>query len=307
MVVSRRIAVVGASGFVGRHFVRHAISAGWDVIGAVRSDAAARVVSASGGRPALASALDADVLAPAFAECAAVVHLAMIGSEHPGETYESVNIRGTEEVVSAAGRAGVPRVVLFSGLGVARYGQSPRSTNPYFLSKLAAEVALYRSGREAVVFRPSYVIGSGDPFVPRLVGQMAKGEVEQPGDGSYRLQPISVDDAAASILAAVEQPPLARPVAFDLVGPEPIRFDRFLERLGAIARAATKAGAFRVRVVGIADADARARAGGFLGMRPDALDCLLCDEVADPAPLVALLGRPLAPLDAALRAALPAS
>src|SRR5262249_28946955 len=170
-----------------------------------------------------------------------------------------------------------------------------------------AEVALYRSGREAVVFRPSYVIGAGDPFVPRLVGEMAKGEVEQPGDGSYRLQPIAVDDAAASILAAVEQPPLAKPLVLDLVGPEPIRFDRFLERLGDVAGAEGKAGAFRVRVVSIADADARARAGGFHGMRADALDCLLCDEVADPGPLVALLGRPLAPLDRALRTALPVS
>src|SRR5262249_61631818 len=97
-----------------------------------------------------------------------------------------------------------------------------------------AEVALYRSGREAVVFRPSYVIGAGDPFVPRLVGEMAKGEVEQPGDGSYRLQPIAVDDAAASILAAVEQPPLAKPVVLDLLGPEATRFDRVLEPLGGV-------------------------------------------------------------------------
>jgi len=73
-----------------------------------------------------------------------------------------------------------------------------------------------------------------------------------------------------------------------------------------VAQKAGKAGAFRVRVVGIADAEAKASAGGFHGMAPDALDCLLCDEVADPAPIVSLLGRPLTPLDAALRAALPA-
>jgi hypothetical protein len=42
-------------------------------------------------------------------------------------------------------------------------------------------------------------------------------------------------------------------------------------------------------------------------MLPDELDCLLCDEIADPAPLVALLGRPLTPLDATLAAAVRAS
>jgi nucleoside-diphosphate-sugar epimerase len=303
-VEDRRIAVVGAGGFVGRHVTTRAAAEGWLVVGLVRSAAAARVVAENGGQPADSPALKADLMVSAFAGCRAVVHLAMIGSEHPGETYESVNVRGTEEVAAAAVRAGVPRIVVFSGLGVARYAQASRCTNPYFLSKLAAEVALFRSGREIVVFRPSYVLGPGDSFVPRLVEQMAAGEVEQPGDGSYRLQPIAVGDAAAAILAAIEAPASAKPRAIDLVGPEPLRFDRFLERLGELAG---KTGAFRMRSVPVEEVDRRAREGGFHGMQADALDCLLCDEVADPGPLVALLGRPLTPLDSLLRGALPAA
>jgi hypothetical protein len=42
-------------------------------------------------------------------------------------------------------------------------------------------------------------------------------------------------------------------------------------------------------------------------MLPDELDCLLCDEVSDPAPLASLLGRPLTPLDEALAAAVRAA
>jgi nucleoside-diphosphate-sugar epimerase len=298
----RRIAVTGAGGFVGRHLITRAAAEGWHAVGIVRSAAAARVVDESGGQPADAPVLHADLLAPHLAGCRAVVHLAMIGSERPGETYESVNIRGTEEVAAAAVRVGVPRVVVFSGLGVAHYGQVPRCTNPYFLSKLAAEVALFRSGREIVVFRPSYVIGPGDAFVPRLALEMAGGEVEQPGDGSYRVQPIAVGDAAAAILAAIEMPALPKPRVLDLVGPEPLRFHDLLERLGAVAG---KTGAFRVRSIPVEEADRRAREDGFHGMQADTLDCLLCDEVADPAPLVSLLGRPLTSLDSALRGALP--
>jgi hypothetical protein len=42
-------------------------------------------------------------------------------------------------------------------------------------------------------------------------------------------------------------------------------------------------------------------------MPADELDCLLCDEVADPAPLQALLRRPLTTVDEALHRAVEAA
>jgi nucleoside-diphosphate-sugar epimerase len=77
-----------------------------------------------------------------------VVHLAQIGSEKEGETFDAVNVEGTRAVAAAARAAGVPRVVYFSGLGVAHYGMAPRTTDRYFLSKLRAEAALFESGLE---------------------------------------------------------------------------------------------------------------------------------------------------------------
>jgi NADH dehydrogenase len=197
----------------------------------------------------------------------------------------------------------VPRVVYFSGLGVARYGMSPRCSNPYFLSKLAAETILFRSGLECVVFRPSFVVGPGDALVAPSLAAMKQGEIEWPGDGSYRLQPIAVSDVAALVLAAVERPAGAFPSVFDLVGPEPVTYAALLQRLARVARALGRPAEFRVREVPVAEAERLARAGGYRGMLADELDCLLCDEVSDPTPLVALLGRPLLPLDEALAAA----
>src|SRR5688572_27031563 len=152
-------------------------------------------------------ALDVPALQRAFAGATAVVHLAQIGSPRDG-TYEDVNVGGTQAVVEAALAAGVERVVFFSGLGVARYGISAHSTNAYFLSKLAAELALFRSWLDVVVFRPSYIVGPGDGLVTALLADMAAGTVERPGDGLYRLQPVAVKDAAAAALAALERPPI---------------------------------------------------------------------------------------------------
>jgi nucleoside-diphosphate-sugar epimerase len=302
----RRIAVTGANGFVGRHMVRGAVAAGWSAVGIVRSNAAADQVARDGGRPVVIVGRDPDALAGALEGCEALVHLAQIGAERSGNTYTAVNIGSTQRVLQEADRAGVPRIVYFSGLGVARYGISRRSTNAYFLSKLAAETALMRSGLDCVVFRPSFIVGPGDAFVRTVVPALERGDFERPGDGSYRMQPIAVTDAVALVLTAVSRPAGSFPIVFDLVGPEAVSYARLLERLVAVAGACGRRLALRVREVAIEEADRRARDGGYQGLLPDELDCLLCDEVADPAPLVALLGRPLVELDAALAAALAA-
>jgi NADH dehydrogenase len=297
-----RIAVTGANGFVGRQVVLEASGRGHEVVGLVRSGASARAVASAGGRAVVAPNLHAEGLAAALDGARAVVHLASIGAERPGETYDEVNLGGMRRVVEAARAAGVPRVVYFSGLGVTRYGMSRRCTNRYFLSKLASEVELYRSGREAVVFRPSYILGPGDGLVPGLVSQMAAGEVERVGDGRYRMQPIHVRDAAAAAVAAVEREG-RHPAVIDLVGPEPVSFQDLLERVGRLAREQGRAGEHRIRQVAVEDAERRAAAGGFHGLGPDSLDCLLCDEVADRGPLEALLGRFLTTLEDTLAAA----
>ena len=300
------MAVTGASGFVGRALLGLARREGLEVIGLVRSEKGAQAATRLGARARVVPRLEAEPLAAAMRGAQAVVHLAMIGREHEGETYEAVNVQGTRAVADAARRAGVPRVVLFSGLGVARYGLTRRCTNPYFLSKLAAEVELFRAGPEAVVFRPSYIVGPGDGLVTKLLREMAAGEVVRVGDGRYRLQPIAVADAAAAVLAAVRTPVPPSPAAhrvFDLVGPEPVSFQTFLERTAAAARADRRKASFQIREVSVEEADRAAAAGGFRGMRPDDVDVLLCDEISDPAPLAHLLGRPLTPLDDALAAA----
>jgi nucleoside-diphosphate-sugar epimerase len=302
--VSLRIAVTGANGFVGRHLLRALAGAGHEAVGLVRSGAAAASVSELGAAVWVVPRLEAGALREALAGADAVVHLAQIGAERAGATYEAVNVLGTRAIAEAARSAGVPRAVYLSGLGVARYGQNPRTTDAYFLSKLAAEVELWLSGLEVTVFRPSYLVGSGDVFLPALVAEMASGEVEVAGDGAYRLQPVAVADACEAIVAAAEGRPGRRVAVYDLVGPEPLGFLRFLDRLHRVLLRRGRQLEFSLRQVPVAKADRRAAAEGYHGMLPDEFDCLLCDEIADPAPLEALLGRFLTPLDEALAAAL---
>jgi nucleoside-diphosphate-sugar epimerase len=301
--MARRIAITGANGFVGRHLVARAAARRIEALGVVRSEEGARVVVEAGGRPIRLSALSADGLAPSLDGVDALVHLAQIGAERAGMTYEAVNVGGTRAVIEAARRARVKRIVHLSGLGVARYGQARRCTNPYFLSKLEAEVALHQSGLEAVVLRPSYIVGPGDGFVRRVAADVARGEVELPGDGSYRMQPVAVADAADAVLAAVDRSP-AFPLAFDLVGPEAIGCAAFVERVARALGRSGRPAEYRLASLTLEEADRLAASGGgYRGLLSDELDCLLCDETGDPGPLEALVGRFLTPLDQALDSA----
>lgn len=299
-----RVAITGAAGLVGLQVAALAVAAGHEVVGVVRSAGSARRLRHAGARPAFVPGLEAEPLAAALEGAEAVVHLAQVGREAPGQTYAEVNVAGTRALVEAARRCGVARVVYFSGLGVARYGMTRHCTNPYFLSKLACEAELLGSGLETVVFRPSYVIGPGSELVGELLRALDGGRVPRAGDGQYRLQPVALADASRLVVAALGRERGARPFVFDLVGPEPVTFDAFLDRLAAAAGRGPRGARWQVEPTPLADALAAARESGFLGLRADDFDCLLCDEVGDPRPLEALLGGPLRPLDELLRLAL---
>jgi NADH dehydrogenase len=300
----RRLAVTGGSGFVGRHLLALARAEGVTVAAVVRSAAAARVVDAAGGEPRPASLLDRAGLEAAFAGAEALVHLAHVAPGAGARHLENAHVEATRAVLEAARAAGIDRFVCFSGLGVAHYGLRPRVTDRYFLSKLLAEAEAFRSGLGVTVFRPSYIVGPGDALVGGLLRDLASGALECPGDGSYRLQPVAVADAAeAALRAALAPPAVGRHRVIDLVGPSPVTYLDFLGRLRDEASRQGRAGASAcsIRTVPVEEADAAARApGGFHGMRPGDLDCLLCDEVSDAAPLRSLLGRDLAGPDEAL-------
>lgn len=190
-----KVAVIGATGFVGSHLVPHLVARGHEVIATSRggrrltewgSEVEARVADVTG-----------DGLDAALTGADAVVHLAAIPRETRGRRFADVNVRGTRRVVEAAERIGARRFVHLSVLGV-----SDDPALRYLHSKWQGEEAVRASSLDWVVLRPSLMFGIGDGFfnlIKTTLRWWSPGIVVIPGDGGTRFQPLSVDDLAIAV------------------------------------------------------------------------------------------------------------
>ncbi len=143
-----------------------------------------------------------------------------------GYTYMEIDAKGTERLVAAAVENGVRRIVYLSGAGT-----SPERPEPWFQAKVIAERAIQESGLEYVILRPSWIYGPDDRSLNRFVTFIKYLPVVPViGDGTNRVQPISVFDVARVTAAAVFEPD-ATNRTFDLGGPENLTMDEILGRI----------------------------------------------------------------------------
>lgn len=221
------VAVVGATGFVGRHVVRGLADAGHTVVavsrkGARRADWPDGVVGVRGdvetGRG----------LSEGLAGAQVVVHLVAIPRQTGGRSFENVNVRGVERVLAAARTAGIERIVHLSALGVT---DEPRFQ--YLSSKWRGEQLVRESGFGWVVFRPSLLFGPGDGFfnlIKTTLTWWSPGIVAIPGDGMALFQPLSVEDLAAAVVMAVEEPARDGSV-YEVGGGERVTYRQIVDRV----------------------------------------------------------------------------
>src|SRR5690349_10600315 len=79
------------------------------------------------------------------------------------QTVDRVHREAVENVIAAAHKAGVRRLLHMSAMG-----SSSDSPSEYGRTKAAGEAAVRGSGLDWTVFRPSIIFGPGDGFVSLL-------------------------------------------------------------------------------------------------------------------------------------------
>ncbi len=155
-------------------------------------------------------------------DCTALVNLIGLGQQENNSDLNDVNIGITKKIIALSKRSKIKKFIYISGLGT-----SKNSKSDYFISKYNAERKIIESGLDYTIFRASYVIGKNDLLTKKLQRQIKRGKIIIPGSGKYKLQPISIDDVCKTILFACLTKKLSKKI-LDLVGPEPITFERYV-------------------------------------------------------------------------------
>ena len=211
------VLITGGSGFVGRAILERLVAAGRDVRALTRSDEGAAALAAAGAEPVRGDITDPASLGPAMTGCEVVYHVAGLNGFCLPDPHEltRVNVWGTRAVVSAAGTAGVRRVVLTSSAatigeekGTVGTEHSPHRgsfLSAYERSKFAAEreafAAAARTGVELVSVNPASVQGPGRvKGTARILIDALNGRLNMVVDS--RLSLVDVDDCAEGHLLA---------------------------------------------------------------------------------------------------------
>lgn len=231
-----RIAVTGASGFVGGAVCRAAVAAGHTVV------AFGRRPAVSSGHVAAAPYVSWDITTGALAdppEADVVVHCAgSVTDWGPRDVMVRVNRDGTRNVLATfpgvrfvhVSTASVydPLVPTVRALeSEADVGPRPRHRDAYGFSKALAEYVVHESRPDAVVLRPHAVYGPGDTtLLPRILDGVRRRSLFAVGTGRQRLSLTSVDNLAAACLLAATRDGVSG--TFNVTDAEPLTLDEAL-------------------------------------------------------------------------------
>lgn len=136
-------------------------------------------------------------------------------------------VRNTRILFEAARDAGVRRIVHVSIT-------NPDANSPleYFRGKAQLEQALIETGVSYTILRPAVLFGADDILINNIAWTLRKLPVFGVfGDGSYRLQPIHVEDFAD---LAVEQGAHSDNITLNTIGPETFTYRELARTIGEI-------------------------------------------------------------------------
>jgi uncharacterized protein YbjT (DUF2867 family) len=217
-----RVAVVGATGTIGRPLVR-ALSAEHDVVGVARRPP---TTSDDEVEWLAADAADTTAMRRALDGAEVVYHLVhSLGSSD----FETLDRAAANAVVAGAAAGGVRQVVYLGGLG-----EGAEDLSPHLRSR-AETAAILKAGPVPVTsLRAAMIVGAGSAAFETILALVERLPVMIcPRWVSVATQPIAVADVLG-VLVGVCGNDAAHGQSFDLGGPEVMTYRTMMERVARL-------------------------------------------------------------------------
>lgn len=212
------IAVLGGTGFVGRHLAARLARDGVDLRVLSRDPHRHRDLALLPGLELRAVDVhDEAALARALAGCTAIVNLVGILNEgrRRGTRFDDAHSGLAATLLAAARTAGIGRLVQVSSLGA-----DPGAPSRYLRSKGRAEAELRAArGLAVTILQPSVIFGPGDSFINRFAALLALSPVLPLARAGARFAPVYVGDVVEAIVRVLADPATAG-ATLELCGPE---------------------------------------------------------------------------------------
>lgn len=225
-----KIAITGASGFVGSHLAQALLARGHEVVAIARGVRKSELELSSPRLTWFASDLsNAGQLAQAFQGCDALAHCAGINREIGNQSYEKVHIGGTRNVVDAARAAGVPKIAMLSFLRA-----RPNCSSAYHESKWDAEEVMRNSGLDYTVIKAGMIYGLGDHMLDHLTKSLNTMPVfATVGVHERPIRPLAIEDLVRLLCAALVEGSMSRST-IAVTGPEELRLSEAARRVARV-------------------------------------------------------------------------
>jgi NADH dehydrogenase len=230
IVAKPSVFVTGASGFLGRNFLRKVDPKAYGRLVCLvrRPDV---TVSDEGWEFVLGDLLETASYYRSLTGCDTVVHMAAATGKQPRDVYFRQNAEGTRILLEACQRAGVQNVLYVSTIAV---NITDTSDYPYAESKRLAEKAVSGSGLRYTIIRPTIIMGDNSPVFEGLRKLALAPVLPLFGEGNTKVQPIDVGDLAEIIDCIVRDGWFDNRV-LELGGPEVIEMELLLKRIRVAA------------------------------------------------------------------------
>lgn len=133
-------------------------------------------------------------------------------------------VNNSRILIEAAARAGVQRIIHISVSNA-----TPASPLAYFRGKAAVEELVRASGLGYAIIKPTLIFGVEDLLLNNIAYLLRRFPVfVVPGDGSYKLQPISAEETAQLCVWAAGQ---SQNLELDAAGPDILTFRQLVTLL----------------------------------------------------------------------------